>query len=97
MTSEKTDLIGLIKGKVDTGTFEEIKKTISFLSHELKRPLSSAVLSLHTVKDGYLGDLTDSQKEILDSVATDLDKMTAVIIEMLDDPRRRHCDDEQLN
>jgi len=94
LSTEKTDLFGLIKGKIDGDTFEEMKKVISFLSHELKRPLSSAVLSLHTVKDGYLGDLTDSQKEMLDSVATDLDRMTSTIIEMLDEPRRRLSDDE---
>jgi signal transduction histidine kinase len=94
LSTEKTDLFELIKGKIDGDTFEEMKKVISFLSHELKRPLSSAVLSLHTVKDGYLGDLTDSQKEMLDSVATDLDRMTSVIVEILDEPRRRLSDDE---
>jgi signal transduction histidine kinase len=91
---ENSDVIKLVRGLVSTEKMEEVKKTVSFLSHELKRPLASAVLSLHTVKDGYLGDLNASQKETLDAVAADLDRMTAVITELLDDPRRSAENDE---
>ena len=94
MKPESSDIIKLVQGSISREKMEEVKKTVSFLSHELKRPLASAVLSLHTVKDGYLGDVNQAQKETLDAVAADLDRMTAVIKELLDDPRRRIENDE---
>ena len=45
---------------------------LGFVTHELKNPLSSATMSLYTVKDGYLGDLNPSQKKSLESVARSL-------------------------
>ena len=96
MKPENSDIIKLVEGLVSKEKMEEVEKTVSFLSHELKRPLASAVLSLHTVKDGYLGDINTSQKETLDAVAADLDRMASVITKLLDDPRRRAENDEQL-
>jgi len=57
---------------------------LGFVSHELKNPLSSAIMSLHTVKDGYLGDLTDAQKKSLESVARSLDYFREMIKNYLD-------------
>ena len=97
MKPENSDIIKLVEELVCKEKMEEVRKTVSFLSHELKRPLASAVLSLHTVKDGYLGNINAAQKETLDAVAADLDRMTAVIKKLLDDPRRRAENDEQLD
>ncbi len=88
MSTERTDILSLLKNRLDNGTLTELEKRISFLSHELKRPLASAVLSLHTVKDGYLGELTDTQMKVITSVARDLDRMSQTIKELLDDPRK---------
>lgn len=57
---------------------------LGFISHELKNPLASAVLSLHTVKDGYLGELSDKQKRGLESVAESLDYFKELIRSYLD-------------
>jgi len=46
---------------------------LGFVTHELKNPLTSAMMGLYTVKDGYLGDLTPAQKKSLESVAKSLD------------------------
>jgi len=89
MTSHKSDILSLLKNKIDEETFTELEKRISFLSHELKRPLASAVLSLHTVKDGYVGELSESQQKLVSGVAQDLDRMTIAIKELLDDPRKK--------
>lgn len=88
MSTERTDILSLLKNRLDNGTLTELEKRISFLSHELKRPLASAVLSLHTVKDGYLGELTGTQMKVITSVARDLDRMSQTIKELLDDPRK---------
>jgi len=57
---------------------------LGFVSHELKNPLSSAMMSLHTVKDGYLGDLTDAQEESLASVAQSLEYFEDMVKNYLD-------------
>lgn len=57
---------------------------LGFISHELKNPLASAVLSLHTVKDGYLGELNEKQKKGLETVAESLDYFKELIRSYLD-------------
>lgn len=46
---------------------------LGFVTHELKNPLTSAIMGLYTVKDGYLGAITPAQKKSLESVAKSLD------------------------
>jgi signal transduction histidine kinase len=57
---------------------------LGFVSHELKNPLSSAVMGLYSVKDGYLGAVTEPQKKALDSVAKSLDYFKEIIKSYLD-------------
>ena len=57
---------------------------LGFVSHELKNPLSSAILGLYTVKDGYLGELNISQKKGLESVAQSLEYFNDMIKNYLD-------------
>jgi len=57
---------------------------LGFVSHELNNPLSSAMMSLHTVKDGYLGELTEAQEKSLDSVARSLDYFQDMVKNYLD-------------
>jgi signal transduction histidine kinase len=57
---------------------------LGFVSHELKNPLSSAMMSLHTVKDGYLGDLTEAQEKSLASVAQSLEYFEDMVKNYLD-------------
>ncbi len=57
---------------------------LGFVSHELKSPLSSAIMSLHTVKEGYLGELTEAQEKSLASVAQSLDYFQDMVKNYLD-------------
>ena len=57
---------------------------LGFVSHELKNPLTSAMMSLHTVRDGYLGDLNPAQEKSLDSLAQSLDYFQDMIRNYLD-------------
>lgn len=57
---------------------------LGFVAHELKNALASAVLSLHTVKDGYLGDITQAQERSLESVARSLEDLKDMIRNYLD-------------
>lgn len=57
---------------------------LGFVSHELKNPLTSAVMSLHTVMDGYLGDISPAQTKSLASVAQSLAYFQDMIRDYLD-------------
>jgi len=57
---------------------------LGFVSHELKNPLASAIMSLFTVKDEYIGELNPAQKKSLDSVAKSLDYFKDMIRNYLD-------------
>jgi two-component system NtrC family sensor kinase len=57
---------------------------LGFVSHELKNPLASAVMSLYTVKDGFLGEVNPAQARSLNSVAQSLDYFQDMIRNYLD-------------
>lgn len=57
---------------------------LGFVTHELKNPLTSAVMGLYTVKDGYLGELNAGQKKSLESVAKSLDYFQDMVRNYLD-------------
>jgi two-component system, NtrC family, sensor kinase len=57
---------------------------LGFVSHELKTPLGSAILGLYSVKDGYLGQLNETQHRVLGSVADSLEFFNEMIKHYLD-------------
>ena len=57
---------------------------LGFVSHELKNPLASAIMSLYTVKDGYLGEISEAQQKGLESVGKSLDYFHDMIKNYLD-------------
>ncbi len=57
---------------------------LGFVSHELKNPLASAIMSLYTVKDGYLGEISKAQEKGLESVGKSLDYFHDMIKNYLD-------------
>jgi len=57
---------------------------LGFVTHELKNPLTSAIMGLHTVKDGYLGALNPAQQRSLETVAKSLDYFQDMVRNYLD-------------
>lgn len=57
---------------------------LGFVTHELKNPLTSAIMGLYTVKDGYLGELNPAQKRSLETVAKSLDYFQDMVRNYLD-------------
>lgn len=57
---------------------------LGFITHELKNPLTSAIMGLYTVKDGYLGELNPAQKKSLETVAKSLDYFQDMVRNYLD-------------
>ncbi|MFH1857154.1 MAG: cache domain-containing protein [Candidatus Omnitrophota bacterium] len=52
---------------------------VSFVSHELKGILSSAILNAYSVRDGFLGMVNFKQQRALDSVSRNLDYLSATV------------------
>lgn len=67
--------------KITNKNYMEI---LGFVSHELKNRLSSAIMSLYTVKKGYLGKLNAQQEKSLNIVARSLDYFSEMIKNYLD-------------
>jgi two-component system NtrC family sensor kinase len=57
---------------------------VGMVSHELKGVLASAVMNTYSVKDGYLGEINEPQKEAMTSIAKNLDYLTVTVKRFLD-------------
>jgi len=56
---------------------------ISFVSHELKGILASAVMNTYSIRDGFLGMVNFKQQRAINSVARSLDYLTATVKKFL--------------
>ncbi len=56
---------------------------IATISHELKTPISSIKLSAQLLNDGRVGKINDDQKELLDSIEDDSDRLLKITGELL--------------
>jgi len=56
---------------------------ISFVSHELKGILASAIINTYSVRDGLLGLVNFKQRKAIDSVARNLDYLDATVKKFL--------------
>ncbi|MFA5784306.1 MAG: cache domain-containing protein [Phycisphaerae bacterium] len=56
---------------------------IGFVAHELKGILASAVMNAYAIRDGYLGMINFKQTRAIDSVARNLDYLTATVKKFL--------------
>lgn len=70
---------------ITTFTEKDFAKTqfIATISHELKTPLASIMMTLKLLKDGRVGDLTQEQQELLGSIREDSDRLLRIIGELL--------------
>ncbi len=53
--------------------------TLEFITHELKNQLAAMKLNLFAVRDGYIGEITEEQREALVDVATALNRTDEMI------------------
>ena len=56
---------------------------IATISHELKTPISSIKLSAQLLNDGRVGKINDDQKELLDSIEDDSERLLKITGELL--------------
>ncbi|MBD3380170.1 MAG: HAMP domain-containing protein [Candidatus Omnitrophica bacterium] len=69
--------------KVSNRKLEALNKSyldlIGFVSHELKGILSSAILNVYSVRDGFLGMVNFKQQKALDSIGRNLDHLDSTV------------------
>lgn len=56
---------------------------VSTVSHEFKTPLTSLMIGTSMLKDQGLGELNDKQKEIIDTINDDLNKLLSLVNDLL--------------
>jgi PAS domain S-box-containing protein len=56
---------------------------IATVSHELKTPISSIKMSAHLLDDGRIGTLSSDQKELIQSIQDDADRLLKITGELL--------------
>jgi len=57
---------------------------IGVASHELRTPVASLLLGTQLLKEGALGELTDSQKQVVDMQIVDLERLSKLMQDLLD-------------
>jgi PAS domain S-box-containing protein len=57
---------------------------IATASHELRTPLTSVQMGVHLLLEGSLGELTDSQNEVLEACRQDCDRLDKLMRDLLD-------------
>src|SRR5215217_4887376 len=57
---------------------------IATISHELKTPISSIKMSLKLMRDNRVGEMNSEQKQLLDHIADDSDRLLKITGELLD-------------
>ena len=75
----------LLKAKQDIEKLSKVKSDfISIISHELRTPLTSIKESLSLVLDELTGPLNEEQKRFLTMTRSNIDKLTNIIMDVLD-------------
>jgi PAS domain S-box-containing protein len=91
-TTPMRDNVNLLLGAVtileDITHLREIDRLksefIATASHELRTPLTSVQLGVHLLLEGALGELTDSQNEVLQACRQDCERLDKLMRDLLD-------------
>jgi signal transduction histidine kinase len=57
---------------------------VSMVSHELRTPMTSMRIYVSNMLDGVIGTLTDKQKQYLSRIEFNIDRLTRMIVDLLD-------------
>lgn len=78
------DIVVVFQDITKLKKLENIKSNfISTVSHEFKTPLNSIMLGTSLILDENVGELNDKQKEIIDTIKEDGDKLASLVINLL--------------
>jgi len=88
MRDNGNHLLGAVTILEDITHLREIDRLksefIATASHELRTPLTSLQMGVHLLLEGALGELTDSQNEVLQACRQDCDRLDKLMRDLLD-------------
>jgi two-component system, NtrC family, sensor histidine kinase KinB len=88
MRDNTNRLLGAVTLLEDITHLREIDRLksefIATASHELRTPLTSVQMGVHLLLEGALGELTDSQNEVLQACRQDCDRLDKLMRDLLD-------------
>jgi NtrC-family two-component system sensor histidine kinase KinB len=88
MRENGSRLLGAVTILEDITHLREIDRLksdfIATASHELRTPLTSVQMGVHLLLEGALGELTDSQNEVLQACRQDCERLDTLMRELLD-------------
>jgi NtrC-family two-component system sensor histidine kinase KinB len=88
MRDNSNHLLGAVTILEDITHLREIDRLksefIATASHELRTPLTSVQMGVHLLLEGALGELTDSQNEVLQACRQDCERLDKLMRDLLD-------------
>jgi signal transduction histidine kinase len=88
MRDNENHLLGAVTLLEDITHLREIDRLksefIATASHELRTPLTSVQMGVHLLLEGALGELTDSQSEVLQACRQDCERLDRLMRDLLD-------------
>jgi signal transduction histidine kinase len=88
MRDNTNRLLGAVTLLEDITHLREIDRLksefIATASHELRTPLTSVQMGVHLLLEGALGELTDSQNEVLEACRQDCERLDKLMRDLLD-------------
>lgn len=88
MRDNSNSLLGAVTILEDITHLREIDRLksdfIATASHELRTPLTSVQMGVHLLLEGALGELTDTQKEVLQACRQDCERLDKLMRDLLD-------------
>jgi PAS domain S-box-containing protein len=88
MRDNENNLLGAVTLLEDITHLREIDRLksefIATASHELRTPLTSVQMGVHLLLEGALGELTDSQNEVLQACRQDCERLDKLMRDLLD-------------
>jgi PAS domain S-box-containing protein len=88
MRDSEGRLLGAVTLLEDITHLREIDRIksefIATASHELRTPLTSVQMGVHLLLEGAAGDLTDKQREVLETCREDCDRLEKLMRDLLD-------------
>lgn len=86
--NERKEIIGVVTLMQDITKLKEVdsmkSEFVSTVSHEFRTPLTSIRMSVNLLLDGTTGNTNDEQKELLNAIKEDQERLTSLVDDLLD-------------
>jgi len=83
--SKNKGIIVVLQDVTELKELEKVKTDfVATISHEFKTPLTSIIMAASMLSEGALGELNDEQKEVINSLEEDGEKLSELVNELLE-------------